>query len=112
MKDLKLDFENKDIKNEYVDNKARVIQQIRIAVKVWIGDWMLDEEFGIDYNSSWGNTLTMSTYVQAQIKQVTGVSSIESFSIKKQLDDNNQEQYYIDAFIKFGNEVIVISEGV
>ncbi len=112
MKDLKLDFENKTIINEYVNNKDRVLQQIKVAVKVWLGDWALDEGFGVDYDSSWGNDLTMSTYIQAQIKQVPGVSSIESFSIEKNTDDELDIQYIIDAKIKFENNILVISEGI
>ena len=112
MKDLRLDFENKDIINSYINNKDRVLQQIKLAVQVWIGDWSLDEDFGIDYDNSWGNTLTMSTYVQAQIKQVSGVSSIESFTIEKNTNDESNIQYYINATSRFENEILMISEGI
>ena len=47
MKDLKLDFVNKKVINELIDKKDRVIQQIRLAVNVWVGDWFLDEDFGV-----------------------------------------------------------------
>jgi len=112
LKTLKLDFINKDVINEYINNKERVLQQIKLAVQVWKGDWMLDEEFGIDYDSSWGNTLTMSTYIQSQIKQVSGVSSIISFSIEKNTIEESNIEYFVDAQISFENEILIISEGI
>ena len=109
MKDLKLDFINKKVINQFVDKKDRVIQQIRIAVNVWVGDWFLDEEFGVDYDNSWGSQELMELYIKQQIKQVSGVNKIESFLIKK--ISNDAEQYFkIDVTIKFEGEVLEISE--
>ena len=109
MKDLKLDFVTKKVINELIDKKERVIQQIRIAVNVWLGDWFLDEDFGIDYDSSWGSQELMELYVKEQIKQVPGINKIDSFSIKK--ISNDIEQYFqIDTVVKFEGEVLEISE--
>ena len=104
-----LDFVNKKVINELIDKKERVIQQIRIAVNVWLGDWFLDEDFGIDYDSSWGSQELMELYIKEQIKQVPGVNKIDSFSIKK--ISNDTEQYFqIDTVVKFEGEVLEISE--
>ena len=109
MKDLKLDFINKKVINELIDKKDRVIQQIRLAVNVWIGDWFLAEDFGVDYDNSWGSQELMELYIKQQIKQVSGVNKIESFTIQK--ISNDTEQYFkIDTTIKFEGEVLEISE--
>jgi copper chaperone CopZ len=109
LKDIKLDFVNKKIINQFIDKKERVIQQIKIAVNIWVGDWMLDEDFGINYDNSWGSQELMELYIKEQIKQVSGVNKIESFSIKK--ISNDTEQYFqIDTTIKFDGEVLEISE--
>ena len=109
MKDLKLDFVNKKVINQLIDKKDRVIQQIRIAVNVWVGDWMLDEEFGVDYDNSWGSQELMELYIKKQIAQVSDVSKIESFTIEK--ISNDTEQYFkIDTTIIFEGEVLEISE--
>ena len=109
MKDLKLDFINKKVINELTDKKDRVIQQIRLAVNVWIGDWFLDETFGVDYDNSWGSQELMELHIKQQIKQVSGVNKIESFTIQK--ISNDTEQYFkIDTTIKFEGEVLEISE--
>lgn len=109
MKDLKLDFINKKVINQLVDKKERVIQQIRIAVNIWVGDWMLDEEFGVDYDNSWSSQELMELYIKKQIAQVSGVNKIDSFTIEK--ISNDTEQYYkIDVTIIFEGEVLEISE--
>ena len=112
MKDIKLDFENKKIINSYINNKDRVIQQIRLAVQVWKEDWLLNEEFGVDYDRAWGDMLIMGADIQEQIKQVPGISSIQSFDIKKDTSDENNIMYRINTEVKFNNEVIQISEAI
>lgn len=110
MKDIKIDFINKKMLNEYIDNKDRVIQQIKLAVQVWKEDWLLNEDFGVDYDTAWGDTLTMGADIQEQIKQVPGITSIQSFDIAKDTSDENNIMYRIDTEVKFNNEVIQISE--
>ena len=109
MKDLKLDFINKKVINELIDKKDRVIQQIRLAINIWVGDWFLDEDFGVDYDNSWGSQEHMELYIKQRIKQVSGVNKIESFTIEKV--SNDTEQYFkIDTTIIFEGEVLEISE--
>lgn len=109
MKDLKLDFVNKTVINEYVDKKERVSQQIKLAVNVWTQDWMLDETFGVDYDSSWGNQELMENYIRAQIAQVPGVKTISSFTIQRIADGNNV-YFQIDTTVVYNGEVLDISE--
>ena len=53
MKDLRLDFENKTIINEYIDNQERILQQIKLAVRSWKKDFFINEDFGeIDDNDN------------------------------------------------------------
>ena len=72
MKDLKLDFINKKVINELIDKKDRVIQQIRLAVNVWVGDWFLDETFGVDYGIP--TTLDVFDYYSWLMQQYYGYS--------------------------------------
>ena len=110
MKDLKLDFENKAIINQYVNEKDRVLQHIKVAVRSWQGDWFLNEDWGVDYDNSWGSELTMSTYIQRQIKQVSGVLSIDSFTISTDTSDENNIKYIINTNITLDSGIITISE--
>lgn len=111
MKDLKLDFENKTVINDYVDKKQRVSQQIKLAINVWTQDWMLDETFGVDYDSSWGNQQLMENYIRAQILQVAGVKTISKFTIERIADENNV-YFKIDTTVVYNGEVLDISETV
>ena len=109
MKDLQLDFINKKVINNFIDKKERVSQQIRLAVNVWVGDWFLDEDFGIDYDLCWGNQQMMENYVRGQIEQVSGVKSIQSFTIEK-ISNDTQVYFKIDATVVLDGEVLEISE--
>ena len=51
MKDLQLDFINKKMLNKVVDNKARVHQQITVGVRSFIGDFFLNDNYGINYSN-------------------------------------------------------------
>ena len=55
MKDLQLDFINKKMLNKVVDNKARVHQQITVGVRSFIGDFFLNDNYGINYSNCWSN---------------------------------------------------------
>jgi len=112
LKDIKIDFINKKMLNEYVDNKDRAIQQIKLAVQVWKDDWLLNEDFGVDYDTAWGDMLTMGTDIQEQIKQVPGITSIQSFEIRKDTSNEDNIMYRIDVIVKFNNEVIQLSEAI
>lgn len=112
MKDIKLDFINKVVIDEYVDKKDRVLQQIRLAVQTWVGDWGLDETFGVDYDNSWQNMSLMEFHIRKMILQVEGISQINVFNIIKELDDNNYLTYFINTQVVFDGEVIVVDERV
>lgn len=83
MKDLKLDFINKKMLNEIVNKKERIVQQIIVAVRSWIGDFFLNENFGIDYDNSWGNTLLLELYIREQVEAIDGVFVVNSIDVKK-----------------------------
>lgn len=112
MKDIKLDFLNKTVINEYVDKKDRVLQQIRLAIQTWLGDWDLDETFGIDYDNSWQNQSLMEFYIRKMILQVQGVSQINSLTINKELDDNDFLTYFIQTSVVFDGEVLIVDERI
>jgi len=109
LKDLELDFINKKIINKLIDGKERVNQQIRLAVNTFIGDWLLDEEFGVDYFNSWSSKQLMEFFIRQQIKQVSGVDAIKSFFIEMIANDNKQ-YFKIDTEIKYEGDILKINE--
>lgn len=112
MKDIKLDFLNKVVIDEYIDKKDRVLQQIRLAINTWLEDWGLDETFGIDYDNSWQNQSLMEFYIRKMILQVEGISQINTFTINKELDNNNYLTYFIKTEVVFEGEVLIVDERV
>jgi hypothetical protein len=112
MKDLQLDFTNKLITNKLISGKERILQQIKLAIHTWTGDWLLDQNFGVDYDNAFSSEDLMEVYVRQQISQVEGVSNINSFTIDKVLDSNNAFKFVINAEISFDNDVLTITEEV
>lgn len=112
MKDIRLDFENKTIIDEFVDNQDRIAQQIRLAVKSWQNDFFINTDFGVEYDVCWGDILLMRAYIAEAIKNVPGVSDIESINIskKKQYLPIEKDYFEIQAEIIFNNSAINILE--
>lgn len=109
MRDLKLDFHNKTILNEYIDKKNRVIQQIKVAVRTWQGDFFLNTDFGVPYTECWSNTLLMQTSLKDVVSQISGVSNIANCKVNKikKYDRDFYEAYIV---IIYDNEEITIRE--
>ena len=63
---------------------AQVKQHLVIKLKLWTGEWFLDEGFGTPYlQSILGKQLTLSGAIAAlrkSIKEVSGVQSITKFA--------------------------------
>lgn len=110
MQDIKIDFVNNKLLNEYIDKKDRVIQQIIVGCRSWLGDFFLNENFGVDYDNAWGNQQIMKVSVREQIESIPGVSSINSINIRKDRDVNNRVQFIINAEIVYDNDIITISD--
>jgi hypothetical protein len=88
MRDLQLDSSH-DIQVSsldfvLIDGAESVKQQLLIKLKLWVGEWFLDEEFGTPYiQSILGKQLTLSgaiTAIQKSILEVTWVQQIQSFA--------------------------------
>lgn len=87
MIDIKLD-KTHDIaieKGDFViiDGAERVAQQILIKLKLWTGEWFLDDSFGTPYlQDVLGKQLTLSAVIASikkSILEVDGVKSIDDF---------------------------------
>lgn len=88
MIDLKLDafhditLENLDL--PLVDQAEQVRQQLLIKLRLWVGEWFLNTEFGTPYlQSILGKQLTLSGAVatlRKSIMEVEGVRSIPDFN--------------------------------
>ena len=110
MKDILLDFDNKRLLNEYVDNQNRVDQQIKVISRSWLGDFFLNENFGVDYDSCWGSPNLMKTFLSQQIKTIDGVSSINSMTVSRQKDEETKRTYFLfNAEIILDGDVLNVS---
>ncbi len=87
MRDLALDTASHDLVIEpdvmLLDGAEQVAQQLKIKLKLWRGEWFLDDDFGTPYLTDiLGKQLTLSGVVAAlrqSILEVQDVVAIESF---------------------------------
>lgn len=77
-----LDVSSLDLR--LIDTADRVRQQLTIKLRLWVGEWFLDTEFGTPYlQSILGKQLTLSgaiTALKKSILEVEGVQRIDAFS--------------------------------
>jgi hypothetical protein len=68
-----------------VDGRARVAQGIRIALKLWLGEYFLDTTAGVPYLTSilikQPNRATIEAILRRTIRSVNGVTSVDSLDI-------------------------------
>ena len=102
MKDILLDFQNKKLLNEYVDNQNRVAQQIKVIVRSWLGDFFLNANYGVNYDDCWGSPNLMKAYLEQQIKTVDGVVAVNSLTVERDRDSETKK-----VFFKFNGEIIL-----
>lgn len=112
MKDIKIDFENRKLLNETIDGKDRVIQQIKVAVRTWINDFFLNENFGIDYHTCWTNLTLLELYVREQVEAIDGIFSVQRINVQKIKDERNIDYIKIDIGITYENDEIAIIERI
>lgn len=110
MKDFKIDFDNNKMLNEFVDKKERVVQQIIVSCRSWLEDFFLNENFGINYDNSWGDQDFMEMFIKDQILAIDGVDSINKIDISKKRNTLNEVQYYLEAEIVYDKDLFVISD--
>lgn len=77
------DLDTSTLNLRLVDGADRVRQQLLIKLKLWVGEWFLDLEFGTPYlQQILGKQLTLSgalTALRKSILEVEGVRQIQSF---------------------------------
>ena len=110
MKDLQLDFINKKMLNKVVDNKARVHQQITVGVRSFIGDFFLNDNYGINYSNCWSNPTLTKIFIKEQIEAIPGVLRVVDLNITKSID--RFKTLVINATVKTNDEIIDINEEV
>ncbi len=112
MKSIKIDFENKKLLNQYCVRTDRVLQSARIAVHIWLKDWLLDETIGINYDYCWGNQLMMELDLRRAIQNVEGIDRITSLKLKKEKDNYNNFEYIADITVVINGQNFVITDTV
>lgn len=110
MKDIELDFINKKMKNKYVDDQDRIAQHIKVAVRSWLGDFFINNQFGVDYDNCWGDKALMKSLIVNQIEQIEGVFSVNNATISNKKDSENNVVFEFSAIVSIDNGYINISE--
>lgn len=110
MKDIKIDFVNDKILDEYIEGKDRIVQQIIVACRSWLGDFFLNEDFGVDYDNSWSNDQIMSSSIRQQIEAIPDVESVNKVSVVKSKDSRDEYKFTVNAEIVYNNEIFSISK--
>jgi hypothetical protein len=67
----------------YVDIPEAVAQAVLTRLKLWQGEWFIDTEAGVPYNTrviGFGNTFIYDYVLKSTILQTKGVNSIKEYS--------------------------------
>lgn len=91
LRDLKLDFVNKKIINEFLKGRELIIQKVVLALQTWAGDWYLDGSIGIPYSLRFENKALLLADIQEVILSVDGVASIQDLDIKTEYENPNKK---------------------
>ena len=107
--DLKINFETGKIENLPVSGKERILQQIKIATRIFKGNWELDDNYGNSFFEGSGKAILLSE-IREMIDQVDGVISIQSINISEIFDTNGKGEFTIDALIQLDSELIKLEK--
>jgi hypothetical protein len=114
MRDILLNFDQSDRYMSYDfldDGKERVLQQIKLAVNVWYGDWLLDDTIGVDYENNMRDKALIQEQIKRAILSVDGVSTITKFVFTEEYR-SSQLVYVIQCSFLFDNDIVSISLSV
>lgn len=104
--DIKLDELNKTMLNEYCDGKQRIIQQIKIAVRIWYNHWIWSSEYGVNYAENLNNTILLGQQIQEMVEQVDGVQRVVYLVANSNFDTHGKGQIYVNAIIQLDGTTI------
>lgn len=110
MQDLKLDFKNKKMLNETVDKIQRIHQQITVGVRSFLGDWFLNDNYGINYSNCWSNPNLTKIFIKEQIEAISGVISVIELTLRK--SDDRYKTLIINATVKTEYSQLLINEEI
>lgn len=110
MKDLKIDFINQKLLNQTVDKKDRVHQQITVGVRSFLGDFFLNDNFGVNYSNRWANPSLTKIFIKEQIEAIPGVYSVVNLDVQKSQD--KYKTLIINATVKTDDGIIDITENI
>lgn len=82
MQDLTLNFDNKTITNDFLDEEELVIQRVKLAIQCWSGDWFLDGNFGVPYSIRLGSKSMLMADLEEVILSVDGVQDVVDIDLK------------------------------
>jgi len=108
-KDLKIDFTTGKLLNETVNGKDRVLQQIKLALRIIKGEWELDSSFGVGIFSEEGADAKAQD-VRNMLSQTDGVISVKTVEVTPIFNSNGYGNLLIDAIIQIDTDIIRISE--
>lgn len=87
LKDLRLDYTNKKIINEFIKGNELVVQSVILSLQCWLGDWYLDGDFGTPYDERTNNKSMLLADIEEVILSNDGVSSVQNLTIDVVKDD-------------------------
>lgn len=87
-KDLKLDYENKTVINQFIKGKEQIVQAVILSLQCWAGDWYLDGDFGIEYDLRLDNRALLLADIEEVIMSNEGVISVQDLDVKVKYDEN------------------------
>ena len=110
MKDIEIKnndllFENGDL--VLVSGEERIVQQVKVGLKILKGDWFLDYRKGIDYfNGLKAYSDVLKAEIKQAIKEVNGVENVLNYTFVKK-----GQEFSVSATLSINNKLIGISEG-
>lgn len=103
--DLKMNFETGKIENLPVSGKERILQQIKIATRIFKGNWELDDNYGNSFLEGSSKAILLAE-IREMIDQVDGVISVKSIDISETFDRTGKGELTINALIQLDTELI------
>lgn len=104
--DIKLDFITGKMLNEFVSGKNKILQQIKIAVRIWKEDWKLNSEYGVDYDTKMNKPSILLSQIKEMILQVEGVVAINSLILTPDFESTGKGTFIINGSIQLDVETI------
>lgn len=111
MRSIKLDkmtkdfiFENGSIKT--INGNENILQNIRIRLSVWLGEWFLNTNFGVDWINILGKTNNIQEIEETTKKIIKLNPNVTEIDVKVANIDKKNRKYIIKIIGKLKNNEV------